>query len=295
MIGVKKVPLRNGLALGMAVVALAACSGSEMVFPAVPASTAGSASNSPKAQGTSRPPTASPSPELMASPSASPVFRRGQEVRQLWESYPWGPDDGLACPAPAFSPGIETDPAAPGVVVVVGDSIIRESRNAITASLAAAGFDVVFVCWGGKNLLWGLDQVAALRSLDLMPACLVVNLGTNDLKGTTAQGLADAVPMATVSKRLTDLLASVADVPDVFVVDLAADLSRAPGTMGEVGDAPTVWQTAVSQTGVGAAIPWSDAAARGGLLDSDGIHDSVEGQYARASLITDYVVRDCTE
>lgn len=290
----KKVPLRYGLALGMAVVALAACSGSEEVFPAVPASTAGSASNSPEAQGTSRLPSASPSPESMASPSASPVFRRGREVRQLWESYPWGPDDGLACPAPSFSPGIQTDPAAPGVVVVVGDSLIRESRNAITASLAAAGFDVVFVCWGGKNLLWGLDQVAALRSLDLMPACLVVNLGTNDLKGTTAQGLADAVPMAMVSTRLTDLLTSVADVPDVFVVDLAADLSRAPGTMGEVGDAPTVWQTAVSQTGVGAAIPWSDAAARGGLVGSDGIHDSVEGQYARASLITDYVVRDCT-
>lgn len=176
----------------------------------------------------------------------------------------------------------------------MGDSLIRESRDAITASLAEAGFDVVFVCWGGKNLLWGLDQVAVMRSLDLVPACLVINLGTNDLKGTTAQGLADAVPMATVSERLTDLLASVADVPDVFVVDLAADLSLAPGTMGEVGDAPAVWQAAVSQTGVGAAVPWSDAAAQGGLVGSDGIHDSVAGQYARASIITEYVVRDCS-
>lgn len=293
MTRVKRAPLRYGLALGLAVVSLAACSGPETALPTIPASPSSAPPNSPEAQETSRVPAVSPSPDSMASPSASPAYRRGREVRQLWERYPWAPDDGLACPAPAYSPGIEADPAGPGVVVVVGDSLIRESRDAITASLAEAGFDVVFVCWGGKNLLWGLDQVAVMRSLDLVPACLVINLGTNDLKGTTAQGLADAVPMATVSERLTDLLASVADVPDVFVVDLAADLSLAPGTMGEVGDAPAVWQAAVSQTGVGAAVPWSDAAAQGGLVGSDGIHDSVAGQYARASIITEYVVRDC--
>lgn len=281
-----------GVLLGLAILALSACSAPEPASLAADTPPAETSSMEPEAQPTTTPPKSSP--ESTVRPTASPAYRTGSDVRQIWESFPWGPDDGLACPAPGYSPGIDEDPAGPGVVVVVGDSLIREARAAITNSLAEVGFDVVFVCWGGKNLQWGLEQIAAMRALDVMPACLVVNLGTNDLKGTTAQGLADAVPMAAVSERLTGLLTEIADVPDVFVVDLAADLSLAPGTMAEVGEAPTVWQAAVSQTGVGVAIPWSDVAAEGGFIGSDGIHDSVEGQYARASVITEYVVRDCT-
>lgn len=287
-----------GVSLGAVLVALTACSASGGAIPPTdaasaqaPPAQAPAATAAPRESAPS--PQASVSPDSAASSGASPVYRRGGEVRRLWQAYPWASDDGLACPAPGLSPGIVKDPAGPGVVVVMGDSLVRESRAAITASLADAGFDVVFVCWGGKNLLWGAEQVDHLRTLDLLPACLVVNLGTNDLKGTTAQGLADAVPLSMVSERLKDLLAQVADVPDVFVVDLAADLSLAPGTMAEVGDAPSVWQAAVDQTGVGAAIPWSDAVAQGALVGSDGIHDSVAGQYARANVITEYVARDC--
>lgn len=290
MVGVKKGPLTLGVVLGLAFLALSACSAPESAGPAgdPPSETPLMV---PGVQPTTVPP--KPSPDSTVRPTAAPAFRNGRDVRQIWESYPWGSDDGLACPAPGYSPGVERDPAGPGVVVIVGDSLIRESRAALKDSLAGVGFDVVFVCWGGKNLQWGLEQIAAMRALDVMPACLVVNLGTNDLKGTTAQGLADAVPMAAVSERLTNLLAEIDDVPDVFVVDLAADLSLAPGTMAEVANAPTVWQAAVSQTGVGAAIPWSEVAAQGGFIGSDGIHDSVEGQYARARVITKYVARDC--
>lgn len=232
----------------------------------------------------------------MAAPltSTAVTYRRGAEVRHLWESYPWAPDDGLACASPASSPGITTDPAGPGIAVVMGDSLVRESREAITAALDKVGFDVVFVCWGGKNLLWGAEQVETLRALDLMPACLVVNLGTNDLKGTTAQGLADAVPIETVDERLRLLLSDVQDVPDVFVVDLAADPSLAPGTMAGVDLAPGVWQAAVEAIGVGAAVPWAAIASQGGLIGGDGVHDTVAGQYARASLIAEYVARDCS-
>lgn len=287
----KKGPLMPGVSLGFAILALSACTVPGTASPPADVPPSETSFTVPEAQPTNVPPKSSP--DSTVRPTAAPAYRKGREVRQIWESYPWGADDGLACPAPAYSPGVERDPAGPGVVVVVGDSLIRESRAALTDSLGGVGFDVVFVCWGGKNLQWGLEQIAAMRALDVMPACLVVNLGTNDLKGTTAQGLADAVPMVAVSERLTGLLAEIADVPDVFIVDLAADLSLAPDTMAEVGDAPNVWQAAVSQTGVGAAIPWSEVAAQGGFIGSDGIHDSVEGQYARASVITEYVVRDC--
>ena len=283
--------LSLGPLLGACALALVACSSPTGAAAPTPTTSTSVVEEVPSSGG---PAPSSASTTVEPTPSATPTWRRAREVRQLWESYPWGANDGLACPAPAYSSGVDKDPAAPGVVVIVGDSLIRDAREAIAASLGEAGFDVVFVCWGGKNLQWGLEQVTAMRSLDLMPACLVVNLGTNDLKGTTAQGLADAVPLATVSERLTQLLADVSDVPDVFVVDLAADLALAPGTMTEVGDAPRVWEAAVAETGVGAAIPWAQAVSQGGLIGSDGIHDSSDGQWTRARLIAEYVARDCT-
>lgn len=273
----------TGLVLG-----LVACSaGDQVTVPTTPTPTTSTptvASETPR--------TSSSAPSVEPSTSSS-TLRSAKDVEALWAAYPWAPDDGLACPPPASSPGTSMDPAGPGVVVVVGDSLIRDSRDAIANELAGVGYDVVFVCWGGKNLLWGLEQVDALESLDLMPACLVVNLGTNDLKGTTAQGLSDAVPLQTVAARITALLNEIASVPDVFVVDVAADLNAAPGTMSEVAQAPSVWQAAVDATGVGAAVPWAAAAASGGLIGADGIHDTVQGQFVRGSLIADYVARDC--
>lgn len=210
-----------------------------------------------------------------------------------WADYPWG-SDGLECPPPGASPAAESSPGDPGVVVILGDSLVRDSRDAIASSLASYGMSAQFVCWGGKNLEWGLAQVETMRSLRLLPRCLVINLGTNDLKGTTANGLADAVPLTTVGDRLQSILLGSADITHVFAVDIAADLSLAPSTMADVDDAPQVWQNAVSATGVGEAIPWSASTkADPGLIGSDGIHDSGSGQQTRAQIIADAVAPYC--
>jgi hypothetical protein len=177
---------------------------------------------------------------------------------------------------------------------VIGDSLIRDSRSEIAAALESQGFSPVFVCWGGKNLEWGSQQVSQLRELQLMPRCLVFNLGTNDLKGTTAQGLADAVPLETVSQRLTSLLQSVSDVDEVFVVDISADLSLAPSTMSRVDEAPGVYRQAAISAGVGDVIDWSEQVQGDrGLIGSDGIHDTPTGRLVRAQLIATAVARDC--
>ena len=210
-----------------------------------------------------------------------------------WADYPWG-SDGLECPPPATSPAAGSSPGDPGVVVVLGDSLVRDSRDAIASSLAGYGMSAQFVCWGGKNLEWGLAQIETMRSLSLLPTCLVINLGTNDLKGTTANGLADAVPLTTVRERLESILLGAADITHVFAVDIAADLSLAPSTMADVGDAPQVWQNAVSATGVGEVIPWAAITqADPSLIGSDGIHDSGSGQQTRAQAIADAVAPYC--
>ena len=211
-----------------------------------------------------------------------------------WADYPWG-SDGLECPPPASSPAAGSSPGDPGVVVILGDSLVRDSRDAIASSLASYGMSAQFVCWGGKNLEWGLAQVETMRSLSLLPRCLVINLGTNDLKGTTANGLADAVPLTTVGERLQSILLGSADITHVFAVDIAADLALAPSTMEDVIDAPQEWQNAVSATGIGEVIPWASSTKNDpGLIGSDGIHDSGSGQQVRAQIIADAVAPYCT-
>lgn len=230
--------------------------------------------------------------EKKAEPSWTPVPGANRQDGD-WADYPWG-SNGLECPPPADSPAAGRSPSEPGVVVILGDSLVRDARESIASSLASYGMDAQFVCWGGKNLEWGLAQVEAMRSLNLLPACLVVNLGTNDLKGTTANGLADAVSLPIVSGRLRQILLVAADIRHVFAVDIAADLSRAPSTMTDVGQAPQAWQDAVSATGVGEVIPWaSRSSADPSLIGSDGIHDSGSGQQVRAQLIADYVAPYC--
>jgi lysophospholipase L1-like esterase len=265
---------------------------------------AGSASASPStAEPASTTPTPSPSSTTddrkkkknkdKAEPSWTPVPGAVSQ-NGAWGDYPWG-SDGLECPPPATSPAAGSSPRDPGVVVILGDSLIRDSRDAIASSLASYGMSAQFVCWGGKNLDWGLAQVETMRSLSLLPTCLVINLGTNDLKGTTANGLADAVPLTTVGERLQSILLGSADITHVFAVDIAADLSLAPSTMADVDGARQVWQNAVSDTGVGEVIPWAASTRNDpGLIGSDGIHDSGSGQQVRARIIADAVAPYCT-
>ena len=228
-----------------------------------------------------------------ATPTSDAAKADAIDYSTIWQQYPWG-SNGLECPHPSTSPGVSRDVLDPSTVVVIGDSLIRDSRSEVAAALESEGFSPVFVCWGGKNLEWGSQQIAQLRGLQLMPRCLVVNLGTNDLKGTTAQGLADAVSLETVSQRLTTLLESVSDVDDVFAVDISADLSLAPSTMSRVGEAPGVYRQAAMSTGVGDVIDWSEQVqGEPRLIGSDGIHDTPSGRWARAQLIAAAVARDC--
>ena len=211
-----------------------------------------------------------------------------------WTNYPWG-SDGLECDPPGMSPGAAVPATDPDVVVVLGDSLIRDSRAELTSALGNYGKTPVFVCWGGKNLEWGAAQVEVMRSLGVLPSCLVVNLGTNDLKGTTAQGLADAVDLPTVSSRLQYLLSTVSDISTVFTVNINANLDLAPDTMAKVGKAPQAWEEAVASTGTGAVIDWaSQSSADPSLIGDDGIHDSEYGRAVRATLIADAVGSSCT-
>jgi lysophospholipase L1-like esterase len=66
-------------------------------------------------------------------------------------------------------------------VLVIGDSLIRESRGDLESGLAADGWAPTVRCWGAKGSLWGVQQVERARQLDQLPDTVVVSLGTNDI------------------------------------------------------------------------------------------------------------------
>ena len=92
---------------------------------------------------------------------------------------------------------------------------------------------------------------------------------------------------------MTALLSDAYDVPDVFAVNIAADLAVAPSTMTDVAETRAVYQQAVDNTGVGDVVDWAAQADGGGLIGGDGIHDSAAGRAVRASIIANAVARDC--
>ena len=200
-----------------------------------------------------------------------------------WSNYPWPPnDDGKACSAPVLE-----NPGADNIVALVGDSLIRNSRESMSATLRASGFEPVYVCWGGKTTRWGIDQIGHMRDLGITPRCLVLNLGTNDVKN-------DGVTAVELESRLESLLAATSDIAHVMVVDIWANTDLAPSTMSDVSSTVAVYPQAVEATGKGTVISWAAQARNNpGLVGDDGVHDSSDGESVRTGLIADAVVSHC--
>ena len=133
-----------------------------------------------------------------------------------------------------------------------------------------------------------------MQGLRLNPRCLVVNLGTNDLKGTTEQGLQDAVSLSATGRRLRTLLAASTSVAHILVVDIAANTDLAPSTLSDVAAAPKVFRQAVGGAANADLVSWSRQARRNpDFIGADGVHDTAAGSQRRAEVIADRVARTC--
>lgn len=212
-----------------------------------------------------------------------------------WRGYPWSSDTWPACSSPSTSPGARLAADDRRTVIVLGDSLIRDARSQITRRLQRKGFEPVFVCFGGKGLEWGTDQLAVMAERGIRPRCLVVNLGVNDLKGTTENGLADAVGVGTVVERLRTLVHAADTIDHVLLLDLAADIGRAPATLAKVEDASRAIRAAAQETPGVTVLPWAATAAGIAVAHGpDGVHDSPSARLARARLIAAGVDRHCS-
>jgi len=87
------------------------------------------------------------------------------------------------CPAPQWPTALNTgEPGQGRRVLIIGDSLTRDSRKRTIQELRASGWTPTVRCWGGKRLDWASAQIARAKKLDQLPGVVVLAFGTNDMR-----------------------------------------------------------------------------------------------------------------
>ena len=218
---------------------------------------------------------ASTTPTPSATSPSAPTAHAKPSVDKSWpKNPPWD-----ACPAPTWP--ATTHPGDPGDgrrILVIGDSLTRESRVDTAKGLRATGWTPTFRCWGSTRLDWGLEQVARAKKLHQLPDWVVIALGTNDISWET---------QATTEARMNRLLDKVGPDRQVMWVDL--HLTRSAWL-----DARADWFNGVVNRLARkhpnlTVVHWHKVATKAGIRGFDGIHYSDSGYRLRARTVVERI------
>ena len=208
----------------------------------------------------------SPAAVVAAAPQAQP----DRTDRQWPRKPPWD-----ACPRPVW-PG-EQSTGAPGQgrrVLVIGDSLTRESRTLTARGMRASGWTPTFRCWGSRRLDWGIDQVARARELDQLPSFVILALGTNDISWETP---------ATTERRLEALLDRLGPRRHVLWVDL--HLTRSAWLNARADWFNDLLRRKARTHRNLEVVSWHRVARANGIRGWDGIHYGPSGYRLRARTV----------
>lgn len=226
---------------------------------------------------TSPPPTTPPPLPATPAPTTplaepSPTFPPDKVDKQWPKNPPWD-----ACPAPVW-PGQLAD-GSPGNgrrVLILGDSLTRDSRKPMTSYLEDSGWTPTFRCWGSKRLDWGLDQITRAKKLKQLPEYVIVALGTNDISW---------VSPSVTERRVKKVLDRLGPNRQVLWVDIDTKFSsfsirRAAWFNKMIRD------VARDRPNV-KVVPWKRIAREANAYRYDGIHYGKSGYKLRARELTD--------
>ena len=215
-------------------------------------------------------PVPDPAIPTASAPATIPAAAPDRVDRQWPKNPPWD-----ACPRPVW-PG-ETSAGMPGGgrrVLVIGDSLTRESLALTAKGMRRNGWTPTFRCWGSRRLDWGIDQVVRSRQIGQLPKHVIVALGTNDISWETPQ---------TTERRVRTLLNRLGPNRTVLWVDL--HLTRSAWL-----DARAAWfndllrRLARERPNL-TVVAWHRVARANGIRGWDGIHYGPYGYRLRARTV----------
>lgn len=216
------------------------------------------------------PSTETSTPTPTATPSATPTYPR-DVVDTAWpKNPPWD-----ACPRPVW-PGTPAvgSPGEGRRVLVIGDSLTRESLEVMDRRLRASGWTPTFRCWGSKRLDWGLAQLARAKKLGQVPEHVIVALGTNDVSW---------VDPATTERRVRTMLDRLGEKRQVLWVDLDVAYSDFSSRRADWFNG-MIRRVAKDRPNV-TVVPWERIARSAKAGRFDGIHYGPRGYRLRGQEI----------
>lgn len=205
-------------------------------------------------------------------PAPSPTYAPDKVDKSWPDNPPWD-----ACPAPVW-PG-EPSSGSPGDgrrVLIIGDSLTRESQESMTQYLEQSGWTPTFRCWGSKRLDWGLDQLKRAKELDQLPEYVIMALGTNDISW---------VQPAITEQRVNKVLDRLGPNRQVLWVDLDIDYS-AFSIERAAWFNKMIRQVTKDRPNL-KIVPWEKIARKNDAYRFDGIHYGTSGYTLRARELTD--------
>lgn len=208
-------------------------------------------------------------PVTVDRPAPATVLDR---VDRAWPAHP--PWD--ACPRPLWpATGAAGSPGQGRRVLLIGDSLTRESRVLTARTLRAHGWTPTFRCWGSRRLDWGLAQVTRARQLRQLPGVVVIALGTNDISW---------VDEATTARRVDLLLDRLGPKRQVLWVDL--HLTRSAWLNARAARFNAMLREQAEHRRNLTVVSWHRVAAAHRIHGWDGIHYGPGGYRLRARVVS---------
>ncbi len=197
---------------------------------------------------------------------SDPSWRTGGDVR--------------ACRAPlSFD---VTNPRGPGQgekVLVIGDSVTRDSRSMLTKALKSSGWNPVIRCFGGKRIDWGISQVRDQRDWEGVPQTVVLALGTNDMRW---------IDRSTTRARIEKILDQLGPTRNVVWVNLYGNKGDRFSKSKQVWFNTTLKKIASKRPNVH-VIPWARHAKTAKIPMSGPLHYGHKGLVLRTKLTVGYL------
>lgn len=188
--------------------------------------------------------------------------------------------DARACRAPlSFDPMVARGPGQGKKVLVIGDSVTRDSRSMLTKALKSAGWNPVIRCFGGKRINWGISQLRDQRVWEGIPNTVVIALGTNDMRW---------VDRSTTKARINKILNRMGPTRNVLWVNLYGRNGDRFSKSKQKWFNKTIEKIASNRPNVH-VLPWDKYAETAKIPMSSPLHYARKGLVLRTKLTVEYL------
>jgi hypothetical protein len=197
---------------------------------------------------------------------ADPSWRTGGDVR--------------ACGAPrSFDPINPRGPGQGEKVLVIGDSVTRDSRAMLTKSLKSSGWNPVIRCFGGKRIDWGMSQLRDQRDWEGIPKTVVIALGTNDMRW---------IDRSTTKARINKILNQIGPTRNVLWVNLYGSNGDRFSKSKQMWFNTVIKKVASNRPNMH-VLPWATHAQAAKIPMSGPLHYAHKGLVLRTQLTVGYL------